>query len=524
VVDTLDFPLDPPDGNDANGGRDFGRYRSRYDKYHAGEDWWGRSRRSTLGMPVYSIGHGTVTYAEPLGWGADQGVVIVRHVFTDGKTVLSFYGHLDPKSIELAVGDCVARGDRVGKVGKPRSPPHLHLEIRTHMPAEPGGGYWPVDPTRAGWKPPSAYIWQYRIATAPGVQWMRTAEHGGVGLGMLDQDTFVAVQDGQLIGIDVRDGSVRWRRRGSVNAYNALLDRDRSTIYTTSLFGVVEAFRLSSAGEGKATTATESPLESLWKIKLDTGGFPMLMPHPGGGVIVSTRRKMSGVSAHGLRLWERDAPTRISDWALTDDRLILATTGGDGSIWTVYRSGPQVWDTQVGSMGSRLAIVGDQIWAYDWQGIYRLDPESRTAELLYALHGGFPPYGDIVALPDGGALVAHWDNTGGGLIALRQDGTLRWRRSYDDQLRGQKHFLMSGDRAYLVSQFHNSSLSETTLLEIDIENAELVRVFAGGSRNPVPADTWTFAISDDRVLINVGGSGTLALDTRLAWDAVRPGN
>ncbi|HZY45078.1 MAG TPA: M23 family metallopeptidase, partial [Anaerolineae bacterium] len=64
-------------------------------------------------------------------------VVIVRHVFNDGRTILSFYGHLDPPSVVLNVGDCVERGQQVGEIGKPRGRPHLHFEIRHHLPARP---------------------------------------------------------------------------------------------------------------------------------------------------------------------------------------------------------------------------------------------------------------------------------------------------------------------------------------------------------------------------------------------------
>ena len=95
VVDLLDFPMDPPHGlRVVFGGRDFGVYRSNYGGRHTGEDWWNGS--ASFGTPVHSIGHGTVTFAEPWGWGADKGVVIVRHVFSDGRAILSFYGHLDP--------------------------------------------------------------------------------------------------------------------------------------------------------------------------------------------------------------------------------------------------------------------------------------------------------------------------------------------------------------------------------------------------------------------------------------------
>src|SRR5690606_41430861 len=64
VVDILDFPMNPPDADNISGGQDFGVFRNRYGKFHAGEDWWGTRRGSTFGEPVYSIGHGLVTYAE----------------------------------------------------------------------------------------------------------------------------------------------------------------------------------------------------------------------------------------------------------------------------------------------------------------------------------------------------------------------------------------------------------------------------------------------------------------------------
>ncbi|MCA9920834.1 MAG: M23 family metallopeptidase, partial [Anaerolineales bacterium] len=180
VVDTFDFPIDPPDAAGVRrGGVDFGVYRNRYAKYHAGEDWGGPAGSRNLGTPVYSIGHGLVTYAEPVGWGRDQGVVIVQHTLTDGRRLLSFYGHLDPDSVVLNAGECVVRGDQVGNIGQPRTTPHLHFEIRTQAPYETLTGYWPVDPTLAGWLPPSQTIWQQRIAASPGVEWIRPFTHAG---------------------------------------------------------------------------------------------------------------------------------------------------------------------------------------------------------------------------------------------------------------------------------------------------------------------------------------------------------
>jgi murein DD-endopeptidase MepM/ murein hydrolase activator NlpD len=104
MVDFFDFPLDAPEGGTASARWSFGRYSGRYSGIHAGEDWV-YDGGDSLGKPVYSIGHGTVIYAQPLGWGVDQGTLIVRHVFTTGRTILSFYGHLEPDSVVLDPGD-----------------------------------------------------------------------------------------------------------------------------------------------------------------------------------------------------------------------------------------------------------------------------------------------------------------------------------------------------------------------------------------------------------------------------------
>ncbi|MFN2151384.1 MAG: M23 family metallopeptidase, partial [Anaerolineales bacterium] len=232
-ADTLDFPLDPPDGAGASGGGDFGVYRDRYEKYHAGEDW-GVSNRNNFGQPVYSIGHGQVTYAQPLGWGADKGVVIIRHTFPDGTSILSFYGHLDPPSVTLREGTCVRRGDIVGQIGRPRTPPHLHFEVRVHLPYATGGGYWPSDPTRAGWLPPSQTVSQYRMQVSPGVEWMNPATPTtSQPLGRLDIDTFLLIDEGQLVAIDLFTGEQSWATELSTYIKAAYLDPERRLLYIT---------------------------------------------------------------------------------------------------------------------------------------------------------------------------------------------------------------------------------------------------------------------------------------------------
>jgi outer membrane protein assembly factor BamB len=460
-----------------------------------------------------------VTYAQPLGWGADQGVVIVRHVFSDGTNILSMYGHLDPPSVVLRPGDCVTRGEQIGQIGKPRSPAHLHFEIRTHMPTSPGPGYWSVDPTLAGWEPPSLYIWNKRIIGAPGVLWARpfTAQ-ATRGLGIVDRDTFVAVEDNELAGINVLDGELRWRQPSTVNVIDAVIDADRSMIYAADYVGRIEAFRVPDVDSAETTALSESALVPLWKTKLDMVGFPTLMPLPGGGVVVSSRRKLFGVSQAGELLWEQNAVGRVFDWALTDDHLVVSMLAREGSLWAIDESGPVATATR---SGCRPVTVDDQVLLYASDGIYRLNPDTLSAELLYALPRGSPWLGDVVALPDGGLLVAHMDRFDRRLIALNAAGEVRWQRSVSDVVRGQQHLLVHDGRVFLISKDAMGSFSEVTVFSVDSRNAGLTRIFNAGSRNPLPGESWAFGIGDDRILIDTGGGGMAALDTRLAIEAVK---
>ncbi len=425
LVDLLDFPLDPPEAENASGGRDFGVFRSRYDKYHAGEDW-GLSSRSNFGVPVYSIGHGQVTYAEPLGWGADQGVVIVRHIFSNGKSILSFYGHLDPPSVELRAGACVARGDQVGEIGRPRGRPHLHFEIRTQMPNLPGPGYWPVDPTRAGWLPPSRFVWEQRMAASPGVVWAGGADTSlTLGLGLVDDRTFAAVSDRKLLGIDLETGTVRWTLEGDEPVEAALFDKNQGVMYTINQLGDLAAYNWPVGTSPPNGLLTGESLDLRWGLELEDIGTPRLFPGPDGGVIVALPRVLIGVSADGEIRWRESYSSPIQNWDRWGERLVFTFGGGAGGLWAAGDTGPVLLADGISGLPVRS---GERSYLYDPEGIYRVDGEG-PAEMLYALPRAFPTLGDLVVMPDGDLLLAHMDRADRRLAALGPDGNLRWERS-----------------------------------------------------------------------------------------------
>ena len=108
---------------------------------HLGDDLNGiGGQDSDLGDSVYAAGDGEVVYT---GWPSDGwgNVVIVAHQLPDGRTIESFYGHLE--SIRVATGSEVRRGEKIGTVGKAdgRYLAHLHFEIRGQGTVAAGQGY-----------------------------------------------------------------------------------------------------------------------------------------------------------------------------------------------------------------------------------------------------------------------------------------------------------------------------------------------------------------------------------------------
>jgi hypothetical protein len=59
-----------------------------------------------------------------------------------------------------------------------------------------------------------------------------------------------------------------------------------------------------------------------------------------------------------------------------------------------------------------------------------------------------------------------------------------------------------------------------SIFAVDMENIALVRIFEGGTRIPVPEDTWVYQVSEDQILLNIGGGGMVRLDLQVALDAV----
>lgn len=508
-VDVLDFPLDAPHGATASGGGDFGRFRDRYDGFHTGEDW--RDGASSFGKPVYSIGHGRVTYAQPNGWGADKGVVIVQHTFRDGRRILSLYGHLDPPSVDLRAGQCTERGDLVGAIGDPRSPPHLHFEIRVHLPETPGPGYWSVDPSRAGWRPPSATIWNERAAALPGVHWtyLSSSEPLHV-LGTIDGAVLVSSENGEVMAFDVDDGRILWVQKLSDTANNVLMDERGALVYVASAGGAIEAYDLSALEDRNSI----SPIDPAWSTELDGPGTYDLIPLPRGGLVAFSRSSMEAISDSGDLLWRAELTSGVTDWAQSEKALVFLVRD---EVWLADEQGAS---QMIGLINGQSVVASEQPYIYTEDGVYQIEMESGSVELLFGLSNGFPRSGGLFEMPGGGVLIAHTDLDDKRLISIDKDGLLRWEVSITSLGARAVEFLTLNDEIYLMTQYDIGRSIGVDLFHVEAESGDLTRIFTGGTRSTSPKPAEIAAIGES-IWIRITGVGLAALDPQVAFEAVQ---
>jgi hypothetical protein len=245
----------------------------------------------------------------------------------------------------------------------------------------------------------------------------------------------------------------------------------------------------------------------MWSLDLELIGSPTLMPLPGGGLVVATRQKLIGLSPGGEFLWQAETSMTPLSWLVSGESLLVAMGGRDGMIWSITAAGPVIWE---GVPAGRLALAGEKILLYRTNGLYRLDPAARTAELWHPLSQSFLGLGQVLALPDGGLALVHRDQADTRLMLLDSDGRLRWDRSLRGLAQVGGGLLAAGERLYLVSQIESNGTSELVVMAVDVEQAELTALFRGGSRSPVTADTWLSVTPGGELVIAIGG-GSLAL-------------
>jgi outer membrane protein assembly factor BamB len=337
---------------------------------------------------------------------------------------------------------------------------------------------------------------------------------------MLDNGVFVVVEDKQLVGVSLETGDLRWSHPITETLHSAVLNVDRAMIYLATSPGLLQAFNVPTLEQVSAPAGSAALPEPDWQTSLERPSSSTVLPLPGGGVVAATHDHLSALSEGGEMLWEHEPIGYVVGWVQTDEALILTTTDEQSPLWSLDETGAIAWDALV---SGKPVAHEDQVFLYSEEGVYRLDADARTAELIYALPVGILKWGDIVLVAGNDILVVHADPDDRRLLALDTDGSLRWERSLGDLPSGQVHLLEVNGQVCLMIQQVTSSTNSVQLYAIDTDHVELTLIFKGGTRTPVsnPEVTWAHTVNEEIIVFNIGGGGMVAINPQLALTAVR---
>ncbi len=138
ISDGFDFPVGKPNAKGYYNAQGF------LTNHHLGDDWNGLGGGDTdIGLPIYSVSHGLVTYAGDAGEGWGNVIRVVHKLEGQGffNYVESLYAHCDEITIEE--GKFIRKGTKIGTIGNADGyyKAHLHFEMRHNVALPLGGGY-----------------------------------------------------------------------------------------------------------------------------------------------------------------------------------------------------------------------------------------------------------------------------------------------------------------------------------------------------------------------------------------------
>lgn len=374
TVDAITYPVDPGAFSVVY---PYGMPSSRHDgRYHAGEDWFA-GRGTTYGQPVRAAAKGRVTYAAPLGWGRDKGVVIIEHLMPDGTWWYSLYGHMEEVGAYVfpAVYTCVNQGDIIGAVGRPRPAPHLHFEFRNFGSDSPGPGYWGTDPDFSGWRNPSKFIENWGAWLQPTHAWHAdlTDEAGPHYPAIIREDNATIVYDDMRLKALNPAGQVLWR------------------YILPATFNVVGMMPY----QGQILVADRSGLMQLWSLE---GGFieqwqpsagPVTAAFTWGNLLVTHDSGANALIAYGpdrAERWRVPAIGPPITTAQTNSMLAVLSTG---NALTFLSPDGRVLDRAVLRAPGRFAPAPDHgfyastqsaLWHVDTTGMWRRLADTPAVE------------------------------------------------------------------------------------------------------------------------------------------------
>lgn len=376
VADVVNMPVDTGVFTLA---QDYGVASPRHQgRYHTGEDWHIGPGQSP-GQPVRAIAAGRVTYASPIGWGRDGGVIIIEHTLPGGEIVYSQYGHIAESETATfpARLACVRAGDVIATIGDARPAPHLHFEIRVNQPDIPGPGYTRANPFDLGWRRPSQFVANRQAYAHPAHGWHYEGESALSAPPLVLNDASMMALDGDVLRGITYDGRVLWRVR---------LERE-----AVEIAGYQAAPYLVYTDGGITRIDYQGGAEARWSLDFAPVGPPVMIgdapvyPTADGALVALTPERDAIVwRADGIPAPRRAYAADDLIGLVTADsrRIVFVSTGGDFVGEASLRDGASM---ATASNGDLLVYTAGGLWTVDASGVWALAlPDVAPADAIPA--------------------------------------------------------------------------------------------------------------------------------------------
>ncbi|GAB4571609.1 MAG: hypothetical protein Kow0077_08730 [Anaerolineae bacterium] len=475
VVTAIDFPV--PVSEDR--GDDFAIYRARFGGLHTGVD----VAFYQYGDPVHAVADGRVTYANPVGWDTEKGVVILEHVFPDGNRFYSLYGHMEPIGDYFfpGIGQCVRMGDIVGAVGSPTlSAPHLHFEIRDFGPDDGGPGYWDENPLLAGWEHPLDFIrrWQAQLqfADVPQAETRAVSALNPPGVPPLvtPDDGLIMASANTVEGI-APDGDLDWRMELSGTVAGMVLLPDGRVLLRTASTG---------AQSGDIQLLQDGRYTAIWTPPFVLTEGPRLLAN-GLVAFVTGDNTLAAFTPEGALRWATPPLGERPGNLITDGQRLAVRTDPRAEdsppAWHVFdQNGVARYQVATANPVFAALSPGGSAFVLDGATLYHISPEYVPAVIARLP----APAGRSTALTTDSAdnvyvFTALDEAT---LTSYAADGTRRWALTLPGTHRQPPLLQAGGDCLFYLLA------ADGTLYALDRASGEILgetRLYAGG-RNGQP--------------------------------------
>jgi hypothetical protein len=498
IVDAIDYPID----NLVPGYDDFALYRSRFGGNHTGID----IAFDRWGDPVHAAARGKITYADPLGWDTEKGVVIIEHTFPDGSIAYSLYGHMEQTDTILfpKVGLCVERGDVVGAVGWPsRGRPHLHYEWRNFLPNDGGPGYVTGNPLAGGWYNPLDFtaLWRARLTPAF-VTYVSFDTVASLPPVALDSGKYAIAGGDSLIGV-TPPNQVVWRlgTDGVVTGL-AAIPGDKVVAHTKN---------------GQVVVLQNGRYAALWKVDGPDVPFVKIGDNL---IFVTADNGLSAYDVTGKPLWTLagNGGGRVALFAGNNKAAALSVRADDGSAsWRLVSADGQLLVDEKLDMpplaeslpdGSWMLLVGAQI--------KRLNGEETQPVGTVSPAPGRAAQMTVDPLGNSYIYLADPDST---LISVGREGEIRWRVTYPVKANLVPPLLAAGAGCLLYTLDADGMLNMFNAADGKLVNQ--LQLYAGGTQDTSPQARILRVDAAEKIQVASGFLTMMTLDgTKLGGKAL----